>query len=52
MMGEDWVFAKDRGAVGFIGHSAYGLSGKPQALHEHVLFGGIRGQHIYEKGNW
>jgi hypothetical protein len=27
LMGEDWLLAKDRGAVGFIAHSAYGLSG-------------------------
>jgi len=27
LMGEDWLLAKDRGAVGFIAHTAFGLSG-------------------------
>lgn len=27
LMGEDWLLAKDRGAAGFIAHSAYGLVG-------------------------
>lgn len=26
LFGEDWVVAKDKGAIGFIGHSAYGFS--------------------------
>lgn len=27
LFGEDWLLAKDRGAVGFIGHSAFGFGG-------------------------